>query len=238
MNDLARIEQAIGFIPAFDRSPLKTCTKCGTEKPVSEYGKHSMGKGGLNPACRVCHNKQSKEWADKNKERKRLKSLEWNSLHKEQMKAAKRRYLDTPQGKNKSVEYSKYYRKANPSKVKDSINKWRTENAFKIKEYSYIYRSEHKSERCVLQKNRHAKKLSIGGNLSKDISPRLFILQRGKCACCGLPLGDNYHLDHIMPLALGGSNEDSNIQLLRQRCNGQKHAKHPVDFMQSRGFLL
>lgn len=64
MNDLARIEQAIGFIPAFDRSPLKTCTKCGTEKPVSEYGKHSMGKGGLNPACRVCHNKQSKEWAD------------------------------------------------------------------------------------------------------------------------------------------------------------------------------
>lgn len=56
--------------------------------------------------------------------------------------------------------------------------------------------------------------------------------------CCGLPLGDNYHIDHIMPLALGGSNTDDNIQLLRQRCNNQKCAKHPVDFMQSRGFLL
>jgi 5-methylcytosine-specific restriction endonuclease McrA len=53
-----------------------------------------------------------------------------------------------------------------------------------------------------------------------------------------LPLGDNYHIDHIMPLALGGSNTDDNIQLLRQRCNNQKCAKHPVDFMQSRGFLL
>lgn len=41
-----------------------------------------------------------------------------------------------------------------------------------------------------------------------------------------------------MPLALGGANEDWNIQLLRQRCNNQKKAKHPVDFMQSKGYLL
>lgn len=55
---------------------------------------------------------------------------------------------------------------------------------------------------------------------------------------CGKPLGDAYHLDHVMPLALGGSNTDDNMQLLRDRCNLQKHAKHPVDFMQERGFLL
>jgi 5-methylcytosine-specific restriction endonuclease McrA len=51
-------------------------------------------------------------------------------------------------------------------------------------------------------------------------------------------LGDNYHLDHIVPLAIGGTNTDDNIQLLRQKCNQQKSAKHPIDFMQSRGFLL
>ena len=38
--------------------------------------------------------------------------------------------------------------------------------------------------------------------------------------------------------ALGGLNADSNMQLLRAECNLQKSAKHPVDFMQSRGFLL
>jgi 5-methylcytosine-specific restriction endonuclease McrA len=52
------------------------------------------------------------------------------------------------------------------------------------------------------------------------------------------PLGDNYHLDHITPITLGGSNTDDNMQLLRQRCNNQKYNKHPIDFMQSRGFLL
>lgn len=44
--------------------------------------------------------------------------------------------------------------------------------------------------------------------------------------------------DHIMPMDLGGSNDASNLQLLCQSCNSSKHAKHPVDFMQERGFLL
>lgn len=73
---------------------------------------------------------------------------------------------------------------------------------------------------------------------SKGLAERLFRLQRGKCACCKKPLGSDYHLDHIMPLALGGVNEDSNIQLLRAKCNMQKHTVHPVEFMQQRGFLL
>lgn len=45
-------------------------------------------------------------------------------------------------------------------------------------------------------------------------------------------------MDHILPLALGGTNVDENIQLLRKRCNLQKCAMHPVDFMQSKGRLL
>jgi 5-methylcytosine-specific restriction endonuclease McrA len=45
-------------------------------------------------------------------------------------------------------------------------------------------------------------------------------------------------MDHIVPLYLGGLNVDSNIQLLRAKCNLQKNKKHPVDFMRSKGFLL
>ena len=74
--------------------------------------------------------------------------------------------------------------------------------------------------------------------LSVGLSAKLFKLQKGKCPCCKQPLGDDYHLDHKMPLALGGTNTDENMQLLRSICNLQKHAKHPVDFMQERGYLL
>ena len=40
------------------------------------------------------------------------------------------------------------------------------------------------------------------------------------------------------PLALGGSNDKANLQLLCPTCNAKKSAKHPIDFMQSRGLLL
>jgi len=90
----------------------------------------------------------------------------------------------------------------------------------------------------IVQQNRRARKKYNGGRLSKGLSNKLYKLQRGKCACCGKSLGDDYHLDHRMPLALGGVNEDLNMQLLRSKCNREKHAKHPIDFMQSRGFLL
>lgn len=49
---------------------------------------------------------------------------------------------------------------------------------------------------------------------------------------------DGYHVDHIQPLALGGSNDKTNLQLLCPTCNTKKSAKHPIDFMQSRGLLL
>lgn len=76
------------------------------------------------------------------------------------------------------------------------------------------------------------------GKLSRGLVQRLYKLQKGKCPCCGKPLGRKYHLDHITPLALGGPHRDDNMQLLRDVCNMQKSKKHPVDFMQGRGFLL
>lgn len=72
-----------------------------------------------------------------------------------------------------------------------------------------------------------------------DIQDKLLVLQRGRCACCRCDLrNEKYHLDHHMPLALGGAHDDRNMQLLCKTCNLSKHSKHPVDFMQSRGFLL
>lgn len=138
-----------------------------------------------------------------------------------------------------------------------AASKYRAANRDKVRAYHAAYRAAHREELRAAnaayrkanpvppEKNRidahnhRARKLEAGGKLSRGLAERLFKLQRGKCACgCGQKLGDDYHRDHIMPLALGGTNTDDNIQLLRATCNLQKSVKHPIDFMQQRGFLL
>jgi 5-methylcytosine-specific restriction endonuclease McrA len=62
--------------------------------------------------------------------------------------------------------------------------------------------------------------------------------QRGRCAVCGDALAKGFHLDHVYPLALGGTNHKSNFQLLCRACNLHKAAKDPIEFMRSLGRLL
>ena len=101
-----------------------------------------------------------------------------------------------------------------------------------------LWRRAHPQAKRVIDQNRRAKKV-VGGRLSPDLPSTLLMLQRSRCACCGEKFGSaGYHLDHVIPLALGGVHADTNIQLLCPPCNGRKHAKHPIDFMQSLGFLL
>lgn len=122
----------------------------------------------------------------------------------------------------KASQYRRVWREKNPGKTEESILAWQSSNREKLRIYCH---------------NRRAK-IRDGGKLSSSLADKLYRLQKGKCACCGKPLGDNYQIDHIMPIALGGTNTDNNIQLLRAKCNRQKSASHPVDFMRHKGFLL
>jgi len=66
----------------------------------------------------------------------------------------------------------------------------------------------------------------------------LLNLQRSRCAYCKRSIKSKFHVDHIVPLSKGGTNDRRNVQLLCQPCNQTKHARHPIDFARSRGLLL
>lgn len=190
---------------------MKSCKKCEQVKPLSEfYRNRGMADGHLSK-CKACVNIYAAK-----------RAAQWNKLNRERRAGIVRKWTASNQDKVKAA--SDRYRSSNPEKYRAASNRWAKENP---------------ELKRITGQNYRARKRASGGVLSLDLSAKLFRLQRGKCACgCKQPLGDDYHLDHIMPLALGGANVDTNMQLLRQRCNNQKHAKHPVDFMQSRGFLL
>lgn len=98
-----------------------------------------------------------------------------------------------------------------------------------------IYRKANPERVREWSQRRHARKT---GRLPRGTVLRLRVLQRDKCAFCRASLSHGYHVDHILPLALGGKHAPENIQLLCPTCNVRKSAKHPVRFAQEHGKLL
>jgi 5-methylcytosine-specific restriction endonuclease McrA len=115
---------------------------------------------------------------------------------------------------------------------------WYKKNKQRLKEKRLLCIEEQREKWRANTHNKRARKRANGGVITPGIDKKLFSLQRGKCACCEKDISCGYHIDHIMPTALGGINGDKNLQLLCPQCNMKKGAKHPVDFMQSIGFLL
>ena len=114
---------------------------------------------------------------------------------------------------------------------------WKKENPEQLKLARDNWKAKNKDRLRVYKQTRRARTANSGGVLSLDIASRLMTLQRGKCANCQCRL-TSHHLDHIVPLALNGANEDLNMQLLCPSCNWRKNSKHPIDFAQQEGRLL
>lgn len=105
--------------------------------------------------------------------------------------------------------------------------KWYAENKEKHSERTRRYRRKNHSRVRDREREKENARRGVVGKLTKDIELILISKQMGLCPCCNRELGDNYHLDHIMPIKLGGTNTDDNVQLLRSECNLRKAAKHP-----------
>jgi len=144
---------------------------------------------------------------------------------------------EDPEFLRKNAERSAAQRAKNTDKTKQSNAKRRAIHADRTRAEVRAWFAANPEKRRVYEQNRRAKKRERGGTLSPDIASMLMVLQGGKCACCRAKM-KYFHLDHVMPLHLGGEHTDKNMQLLCPPCNQAKHAKHPVDFMQSRGYLL
>ena len=78
-----------------------------------------------------------------------------------------------------------------------------------------------------------------GDGWTKEYLAILMTRQRGRCVYCKAAFTETgYHVDHIVPLARGGLNDRTNIQLTCPNCNRRKTTKLPHEFAREMGMLL
>lgn len=90
----------------------------------------------------------------------------------------------------------------------------------------------------ALNTAQRVKRQKAEGRYTEHDVRRILKDQKGKCGFCAKKLRNDYHVDHITPLAKGGTNWPHNIQVLCQPCNNRKAAKDPIVFAQENGKLL
>ena len=240
-----------------ERNKKGDCKPCDKRRKAAKYAENPQKVKDRVSAWRALNPDKTKAtkaaWQKSNLEKSNASKARWALENPEKIKAAQKTYRSKESTKFQTKIRMQKWRKANPEKVKLLEIAFRNKHKNKLAQKSriaywknpkkaiqnhMIWVKLNREKVRVIAQNRRAREKQLFGKLSKGLAEKLFKLQKGKCPCCHQPLGNDYHLDHIVPLALGGANTDDNIQLLRQRCNNQKHAKHPIDFMQSKGFLL
>lgn len=215
---------------------MKTCTKCKTEKPKAEFNKHKKNKDGLQSHCKQCRHDHYTDNAEaiiaKTRARYSVKSVE--------ILAQKREYYLN--NKEDIDSYQREYRSCKYDALKAYSLEYYQENADAIKAKVREYSAANPDKCAAHSRNRRARVRNAEGSHTAADVKAIFEYQRGKCANCNKKLfksgAKKFHVDHIHPLAKGGSNWPSNLQCLCCTCNLKKSAKDPLDWAFQNGKLL
>ena len=189
---------------------MKKCANCGIEKHDTEFKRCSSQKKERRSRCRPCDTGHMASEYALCRDRSELRL---------------------------AADYAAIQYAFSPDKRAAYLSAWGSAYPEKFAKYS-----ENKEKVAAHNRNRRAREFSAEGKHTAADIQAIFEKQQGLCASCQAKLfksgANKYHVDHIMPLALGGSNWPDNLQCLCPSCNISKGAKHPDEWAKQQGRLL
>lgn len=204
---------------------MKICTACKTEKSLSDFSTKIAETGLLQSKCKACCASYAKDYRAKNPEKISALNRAWS--------------IANP---GKSAERSRAWRDANPGRPAANDKAYREANKEIIAKKKRAWEIANHETYLAAKRRRRSRKAGAEGKHNGGDVSFIFSAQRGLCANCKIKLNksgkNKYHVDHIMPLAKGGSNWPSNLQCLCPTCNLRKNDKDPIEWANQNGRLI
>lgn len=234
----------------------KRCTQCGVVKPLSEFPIGKRYAGGYRPQCCACKLANDADYRRRkgvtplpvirDGERKRCSRCgEWKLMNSENFHKSHR----TPDGyagkcRECAADYGKQHRSENATEYKHKASLKYQRSRDQIISKSRKYYADNKARRkqqigdwkrfnagkVRAYAERRRTRANLVGTFTADDVLIQYRSQRGKCWHCGKPVGDDYHVDHLIPLARGGTNDARNIVISCPFCNMSRGAKLPQEW--------
>ena len=189
----------------------KVCTKCGIEKPVSEFYVHIRNSSGYSPRCKECAREDMRLYHQS------PKGKEASHVY----------YLSNPHKWNiNRLPYSEWSEERKAKTIKrDKVYKQSEEYKEYMRKYQREYRKtpEGKAEKARSRHKRRSTMKDAVNDLTATEWEEIKEAQDYRCALCGevRPL----QRDHIIPVTKGGGLTKSNVQGLCCHCNPHKRDK-------------
>ena len=176
-----------------------------------------------NRLCVVCLSEKTEVRHLKHKDRRNEARVIHRTENLDEARAkGRQRYAENAE---ECAAKMRLYRQENRDRVKASKKK------------TYI-----KTLQAILARNskRRLQKIGNGGAHTDTDIADIRRMQKDRCANpkCRIKLLGKGHVDHILAVTRGGSDDRRNLQLLCESCNIRKYNKDAIAFMQEEGFLL
>jgi len=184
---------------------IAKCSMCGEVVSFDEMSSHSRKRFGIDKICKKCNAKKTREYNEKFPDKKREMNKRYYDNNKEALLGKAKEYY----GSNKEtlLEKSKEYYSKNKEKIKVRVAEYRKTPKGKVVK--------------INSSNKRREKEKQGSINSDDL---IFLRENiNSCEICGCELNDsNVHLDHIIPLSIGGAHRINNVRYICSSCNLQR----------------
>lgn len=195
-------------IPAAATLSVKTCSRCGDQKPLDEFCRDKRNPDGRGGACLVC-------------ERTRAARVRATPERQEYMRAYGRR--DRKRRPEHHRARARRLYRADPEKGRRRRRRWTAKHRDLVNErareaYLRAWADPEKRAR-ILERNarrRHA----IEAASSPELVAAMVEMYALPCTYCGAT--EDIEIDHIYPLARGGKHERRNLTPACGFCNRSK----------------